>query len=195
VPIAADVFGLVTHLEDDVGIGQNWEKVVTAADVVLPMSYPSHYYTGLYGFQRPGANPYEVVRLAMTDAAERTTWVRDSAKVPVAEVMPWLEAMSIRGLAYGPDEIRRQIQATYDAGLKSWALWNPGSRFGEFLPALRPADGSLSPLERRGWKAPQWTVPRQRLSKVIVQRDRAARLAADSARAAAAATPGDSTRR
>jgi len=201
VPIAADVFGLVTHLEDDVGIGQNWEKVVTAADVVLPMSYPSHYYTGLYGFQRPGANPYEVVRLAMTDAAERTTWVRDSAKVPVAEVMPWLEAMSIRGLAYGPDEIRRQIQATYDAGLKSWALWNPGSRFGEFLPALRPADGSPSPLERRGWKAPQWTVPRQRLSKVIVKRDRAARLAADSARAAtagaapAAPAPGDSTRR
>jgi hypothetical protein len=185
--VTADVFGLVTHLEDDVGIGQNWEKIVTAADVVLPMTYPSHYYTGLYGFQRPHANPYEVLRLAATDAAERTRWVADSAKVPVAEVMPWLEAMSIRGLTYGPDELRRQIQGTYDAGLKSWALWNPGSRYGEFLAALRPAAGGPSPLERRGWTAPKWTLPRERLSKLIVRRDRAARQAADSARAAAAA--------
>jgi hypothetical protein len=128
-----------------------------------------------------------VLRLAATDAVERTRWIADSAKVPVAEVMPWLEAMSIRGLTYGPDELRRQIQGTYDAGLKSWALWNPGSRYGEFLPALRPADGGLSPLERRGWKAPQWTLPRQRLSKLTVRRDRAARLAADSS--GAAATP------
>jgi len=197
VPVTADVFGLVTHLDDDVGIGQNWEKIVTAADAVLPMSYPSHYYTGLYGFQRPHANPYEVVRLAMTDAVERTKWVHDSTGARVGEVMPWLEAMSIRGLTYGPNELRRQIQGTYDAGLKSWALWNPGSRYGEFLPALRPADGGLSPLERRGWKAPEWTVPRQRLSKLIVRRDRAARAAADSARAAAAAptAPADSTGR
>ncbi len=40
-PVTADVFGLVTHLDDDVGIGQNWEKVITAADAVLPMTYPS----------------------------------------------------------------------------------------------------------------------------------------------------------
>ena len=188
VPVTADVFGLVTHLEDDVGIGQNWEKVVTAADVVLPMTYPSHYYTGLYGFQRPHANPYEVLRLASTDAAERTRWIADSAKVPVAEVMPWLEAMSIRGLTYGPRELRLQIQGVYDAGLKSWALWNPGSRYGEFLPALRPQDGGPSRLERGGnWTAPKWTLPRERLSKLIVKRDRAKRAAADSAKAGTAA--------
>jgi hypothetical protein len=186
VPVTADVFGLVTHLEDDVGIGQNWEKIVSAADVVLPMTYPSHYYAGLYGFQRPPANPYEVVRLASTDAAERTAWVRDSAKVRVGEVMPWLEAMSIRGLSYGPAELRRQIHGVYDAGLKSWALWNPGSRYAAFEDALRPEAGGPSRLERNGWRAPQWSVPRQRLSKVIVRRDRLA---------AAAAAPADSTRR
>jgi hypothetical protein len=185
VPVTADVFGLVTHLEDDVGIGQNWEKIVSAADVVLPMTYPSHYYAGLYGFQRPPANPYEVVRLASTDAAERTAWVRDSAKVRVGEVMPWLEAMSIRGLSYGPAELRRQIHGVYDAGLKSWALWNPGSRYAAFEDALRPAAGGPSPLERNGWRAPQWTLPRERLSKVIARRDRLAR----------AAAPADSTRR
>ncbi|MEO7520242.1 MAG: putative glycoside hydrolase, partial [Gemmatimonas sp.] len=90
VPVAADVFGLVTHLEDDVGIGQNWERVITTADVVLPMVYPSHYYAGLYGLARPHANPYQTVRLAMTDAVERTKFIADSAGTKVGEVMPWL---------------------------------------------------------------------------------------------------------
>ncbi len=181
VPIAADVFGLVTHVEDDLGIGQQWEKIITAADVVLPMVYPSHYYAGLYGFQRPHANPYGTVLMAATDAVERTRWVQDSTTSTVGEVMPWLEAMSIRGLRYGPGELRDQIAATYEAGLKSWALWNPATRYSEFEDALRPADGSLSPVERRGWKAPEWAIPRQRLSRVIVRRDR---IRTDSARAA-----------
>lgn len=183
VPVTADVFGLVTHVPDDLGIGQQWEKMITVADVVLPMIYPSHYYTGLYGFQRPHANPYETVLMAATDAVERTRWIRDSAQATVGEVMPWLEAMSIRGLRYGPAELREQIHATYDAGLKSWALWNPATRYSEFVEALRPADGGPSPLERRGWKPPSWELPRQRLSRVIVNRDRAAR---DSTRGGAA---------
>ncbi|MFN8574785.1 MAG: putative glycoside hydrolase [Gemmatimonadaceae bacterium] len=188
-PVTADVFGLVTHLDDDVGIGQNWEKVITAADAVLPMTYPSHYYTGLYGFQRPHANPYEVVRLAMTDAVERTRWMRDSAKAPVGEVRTWLEAMSIRGMHYGPAEVRRQIQAAYDAGVKSWALWNPGSRFTEFEDALRPANGGPSPLERSGWTAPQYTVPRHLLSQIVQRRDKAARDTTAAGRTTPSAPP------
>ena len=197
VPVTADVFGLVTHVPDDLGIGQQWETVIQAADVVLPMTYPSHYYTGLYGFQKPGANPYEILRISLTDAVERTRYLADSANVQVGEVMPWLEAMSIRGLDYGPEELREQIQATYDAGLKSWALWNPGSKFESFVPALRPESGGASPLERGGWTAPRWEPPRSRLSRVIVTRDR--RRAADSTAAATAAatptTPGDTTAR
>ncbi len=180
VPIAADVFGLVTHLADDVQIGQQWESIIGAADVVLPMVYPTHYYRGLYGFERPPSKPYEIVRIALTDAAERTTWLRDSANVTVGEVMPWLEAMSIRGVDYGAAEIRAQIQATYDAGLKSWALWNPGSKFLPFEDAFRPASGGLSAVERRGWKAPEWTLPRNRLSMLIQRRDKRAAVAAEA---------------
>lgn len=172
VPITADVFGLATHVEGDVEIGQNWEQVISVADVVLPMVYPSHYAPGLYGFARPIANPYEIVRLAVTDAAERTRYVRDSLKRPVGEVMPWLEAMSIRGASYGARELRLQIQATHDAGLKSWALWNPGSRYGEFEGAFRSANGDPSAIERAGFTPPQWTLPRQRLSRVVQRRER-----------------------
>jgi hypothetical protein len=171
VPVTADVFGLVTHLEGDVEIGQQWETVVSVADAVLPMVYPSHYAPGLYGISRPIANPYQIVRLALTDAMERSKHVSDSTGKPVAETMGWLEAMSIRGAQFGAAEVRLQIQAAYDAGVKSWALWNPGSKFAEFEDALRPASGGPSPVERRGWKAPAWELPRQRLSLVIRKRE------------------------
>jgi hypothetical protein len=80
VPITADVFGLVTHSDGDVGIGQQWEKLIDVADALLPMVYPSHYYTGLYGFSHPNAHPYEIVRISMQDAVERTRYVADQAQ-------------------------------------------------------------------------------------------------------------------
>ena len=184
VPVTADVFGLSTHAEGDVDIGQQWESVIVTADAVLPMVYPSHYATGLYGFAKPIANPYQIVRLALTDAVERTRFVKDSTGKPVGEVVAWLEAMSIRGASYGPAELRSQIQGAYDAGVKSWALWNPGSRFTEFEDALRPVSGGASPIERRGWTAPTWELPRQRLSVVIRNREQAAARAAAAGSAA-----------
>ena len=170
MPVTADVFGLVTHAEGDVDIGQHWETVIAAADAVLPMVYPSHYSTGHYGFKKPHAVPYQLIRVALTDAVQRTTFLRDSAKITVGEIRPWLEAMSIRGMTYGSAEVRAQIQATYDAGLKSWALWNPGSKYAEFEGALRPASGGLSAIERGGWKAPVWTPSPALLSKIIARR-------------------------
>lgn len=194
VPVTADVFGLVTHLEGDVGIGQNWEKVITTADAVLPMVYPSHYFGGVYGFSAPNAHPYEMVRISMQDAVERTQAVQRRGQ-RTGEIVPWLQAFTADylrdGITYGPSHVRQQIAATYDSGLKSWVLWNPGSKYDIYLPALRPADGSPSPLERGGWKPLRWQVPRGRLSIVLRRTDAAARAAAaDSARRAA----GDTTR-
>jgi hypothetical protein len=192
VPVTADVFGQVTHLEGDSGIGQQWEKIATVADVVLPMVYPSHYYTGFYGFQVPSAHPYEIVRLALADAVGRDRLLEERGE-PTAEVMPWLEAMTATWIKpvveYGPAQLRSQIQATYDTGLKSWTLWNPGSKYDVFLPALRGADGSLSRLERSGWKAMTYTPPPGRLSPVIRKAAAAARAAkADSTAADSVAT-------
>ena len=192
VPVTADVFGLVTHLAGDVGIGQNWEKVITTADAVLPMVYPSHYFGGVYGFSAPNAHPYEMVRISMQDAVERTRAVQQRGQ-KTGEIIPWLQAFTADylrdGITYGASHVRRQIAATYDSGLKSWVLWNPGSKYDVYVAALRPPDGSPSPLERGGWKPPRWEVPRGRMSVVVRQMDRAARAAADSAKAAS----GDST--
>jgi len=186
VPVTADVFGLATHVEGGVGIGQQWETLIEVADALLPMVYPSHYYAGSYGLRRPNAHPYEILRISMQEAVERTEYVRSQGK-PVGEVIPWLQAFSatwIDNITYGPEHLREQIQATYDAGINSWVLWNPGSRYQIFYPAFRGADGSPSELERRGWQATRWEVPRGRMSTVIRQREaaeRAARVAADTA--------------
>ena len=195
VPITADVFGLVTHVEGDVGIGQNWERVITAADAVLPMVYPSHYFGGVYGFSRPNAHPYEMVRISMQDAVERTRAVERQGK-KTGEIIPWLQAFTADylrdGITYGPSHLRQQIAATYDSGLKSWVLWNPGSNYSVYLPALRPADGSPSQLERSGWKPLGWQPPRGRMSVVVRRMDQqASQAAADTLRG----TPADSARR
>jgi hypothetical protein len=192
-PITADVFGLVTHLAGDVGIGQNWEKVITTADAVLPMVYPSHYFGGVYGFSKPNAHPYEMVRISMADAVERTRAVQRRGQ-KTGEIIPWLQAFTADylhdGITYGASHVRQQIAATYDSGLKSWVLWNPGSKYDVYLPALRPADGSPSALERGGWTPLRWQVPRNRMSVVVRRMDQQA--AADSAKAS---TPDSAARR
>jgi hypothetical protein len=52
---------------------------------------------------------------------------------------PWLQDFTLGKPAYGVPEVRAQIQATYDAGVQEWILWNPGSRY--TVGALAPAAG------------------------------------------------------
>jgi len=180
-PVSADIFGVMTNVEDDMGIGQRWEEVVRAADQVHPMVYPSHYRAGYYGFSLPDANPYEVVRLALEDGVVRAGYVR-APGTRVAAIEPWLQAFTADylhdGITYDAARLRAQIQATYDAGLKGWILWNPGSNFAPYRAALRPERGGPSALERGGWRAPRWPVPRDRLSRVVLRREAARRRAA-----------------
>ena len=124
VPFTIDVFGLTTTAEDDMGIGQYWEDLVTAADVVLPMVYPSHYGRGVYGVTRPNAEPYTMVKRALLDGMRRA-----KALVPrkTAEIRPYLQAFTLGPPKYTPLHVREQIRATYDSGLESWVLWNPRS--------------------------------------------------------------------
>lgn len=58
-----------------------------------------------------------------------------------ADVRPWLQDFTapwVPGhIKYGPEEIRAQIQAVYDAGYEEWILWNASNRYteGGLLPA------------------------------------------------------------
>ena len=134
VPFTIDVFGLTTSDTTDMGIGQQWEMFVDRADAVLPMMYPSHYAPGSYGIRSPNANPYRVIDEGLKDAKRRTAGI-DSA----AAIIPWYQDFTLGPPRYGAAEVRAQIQAGYDNGIRSWILWNPGSRY--TLGALR-GDGA-----------------------------------------------------
>lgn len=143
VPVTADVFGLATSAADDLGIGQNWKKMRTETDALLPMIYPSHYARGSYGIQHPNANPYDIVFAAMEWARKRTEGVEGAARV-----RPWLQDFSLGEPDYGPAYVRAQIEAVYDAGFQDWILWNAASNY--TAEALAPERG----------RAPRFPIPR-----------------------------------
>ncbi|HET9424131.1 MAG TPA: putative glycoside hydrolase [Gemmatimonadaceae bacterium] len=129
----ADIFGLVTTVKGPLEIGQWWEKIAPVTDVVLPMVYPSHYPRGAFGIARPNAEPYRVMKIALDTARVRNEKLGIKAE---EHVRPWIQAFSLGAPPYGPEEIRQQKQAIYDAGFDGWILWSPGSKFDAFVPAL-----------------------------------------------------------
>ena len=180
VQVTADVFGVTTSARRDVGIGQVWESFIDVVDVALPMVYPSHYWTGSFGFEIPNAHPYEIVLRALTDALSRSEQVAGAGLT-----RPWLQDFSLGEPIYESAEVRAQIQATYDAGIDEWILWNAGSHYtGSALepvggfdtePMIRVA-GVVAPVSRRHAVIDSTA----RLSQTPTATDRAAPAPSDS---------------
>jgi len=137
VPFTIDVFGLTTTASGDMGIGQLWEDLVSTADVVLPMVYPSHYYRGVYNVRHPNSEPYQMVKRALEDGLRRSTSLGKSA-----EIRPYLQAFTLGPPRYSPTEVRAQIRAAQDVGIDSWVLWNPRSAYDPGI--FRPKNPALS---------------------------------------------------
>src|SRR3989338_3170685 len=128
---SVDLFGMTTTATTDMGIGQLLELALPYFDYVSPMVYPSHYPATWNGFTNPAEHPYEVVRIAMVSAVKReTAWnlLQGLASTTPSKMRPWLQDFNL-GATYGPDKVRAQIKATYDAGLTSWMLWNAGNKY------------------------------------------------------------------
>lgn len=121
VKVSADIFGLVTSARDDLGIGQQLEKVAQNVDIISPMVYPSHYARGSFGLTNPDLHPYETVYKGLTDARERLTGTQ-------VLIRPWLQDFNL-GNAYGREQIQAQIKAVHDAGLREWIFWNPSNHY------------------------------------------------------------------
>lgn len=136
VPFTIDVFGLATSAPTDLGIGQVWEDLVTEADVVLPMVYPSHYFRGYYNIRHPNSEPYAVIRRALQDAQKRSAPLGRTA-----EIRPYLQAFTLGRPRYTATHVREQIRAAEELGILSWVLWNPRSAYD---PAIfRPKAAAL----------------------------------------------------
>jgi hypothetical protein len=129
----ADVFGLVTQMRAPLEIGQQWEKISSAVDVVLPMTYPSHYPRGSFGLVKPNADPERVLQVANAKAHDRDIAL---GIANTEHVRPWLQAFTLGKPVYGPVELEAQKRGVYAAGYDGWVLWNPGSKYELYLPAL-----------------------------------------------------------
>ncbi len=146
--MSADIFGMTTTNTDDLNIGQILEKALPYFDYISPMVYPSHYPRDFNGWGDPNSRPYDIVRYSMDRAVERTiatttpiqtigSTVVSSSTTPYqyskpawerTKLRPWLQDNNYP-VRYTPEMVRAQIQATYDAGLTSWMLWNAGNRY------------------------------------------------------------------
>ncbi|AHY46339.1 hypothetical protein RradSPS_1056 [Rubrobacter radiotolerans] len=130
--ISADVFGLV-GINDDVGIGQVVSEMAPHLDVICPMVYPSHYPAGSYGFENPDRQPYEIIQYAMEDFKTKGLEAN-----PDLIIRPWIQDFEYLS-DYTTEDVRAQMQATYDSDLEGWLIWNAAGDYN--LEALEPEDG------------------------------------------------------
>ncbi len=134
--LSADLFGMTMTNPDDLNIGQVLEYTAPYFDYIAPMVYPSHYPSGFNGYQNVNDYPYEIVKYSMDTGVERlkkmanstTTVIKGRGVVSPDQLRPWLQDNDYP-VAYTPEMVRTQIQATYDAGLTSWMLWDAANTY------------------------------------------------------------------
>jgi len=130
---AVDLFPIVALLGDDQGIGQTLQDLVPLADYVSLMIYPSHFQEGNIPVDgQPNDFPAETVTYTLEQSQK---WVPGSIK----KMRPWLQDFTypLEGYsAYGPDEVRAQIDAAEAQGVTGWLLWNAAGEF--HVAALAP---------------------------------------------------------
>lgn len=142
---SVDLFGMTTTNTDDLSIGQVIERAAAHFDFVAPMVYPSHYPKSFLGLGNPNDYPYKVVNYTMQGGVDRmrasTTVVAGFAHTRIGTSTPALYAKPIysadklrtwiQDFDYGGDydatDVRNEIQASYDAGVKSWMIWAPSN--------------------------------------------------------------------
>lgn len=124
IPISGDLFGLTTEVNNDMGIGQVWEKALPYFDYLCPMVYPSHYPPNHAGYKNPALYPYEVINRALASGVNKTKATNQN----IAKIRPWLQDFDL-GTTYTKDMVKAQIKAVYDNGLNSWMLWDPSNKY------------------------------------------------------------------
>jgi hypothetical protein len=135
---SVDIFGIISSMKGDEGIGQQLEKVAAPFDVLSPMIYPSHFALGEYGIKNPNASPYEIIKKSLNDYKKR---------LPKTIIRPWLQAFSLNHIKYTAVQLKAQIKATREVGYQGFLLWNAGNKYPYLVEALGPKD----PKDLEGW--------------------------------------------
>jgi peptidoglycan/xylan/chitin deacetylase (PgdA/CDA1 family) len=112
--LGASVFGVAATRPEEVA--QDIPAMARHVDYIAPMLYPSHWGPGEYDVADPNAQPYDITFRSTQDFVKQ---VRGTG----ARVVNWLQDFSY-GHDYGPAEVRAQIEASKDAGVDDFILWD-----------------------------------------------------------------------
>lgn len=146
--LSADLFGLTTVNEDDLGIGQHLETAFPYFDAIAPMVYPSHYAPQFLAYANPAEHPYEIVkhsvesalaRLRAWQASQNLESLNSTIEFPVSSIRspklrPWLQDFDL-GATYDAAMVIRQVQAVLEASVSApelyggWMLWDPRNEY------------------------------------------------------------------
>ncbi len=149
VPVSADVFAIIVESKPDgESIGQRITEVGKDIYCISPMIYPSHYANdakkGIMAngvgqkingivFTKPDLEPYKVMYNALVSTKAKIAATENYK----AKVRPYLQAFTAKYLpngyyqTYGPQQVKEQIKAVYDAGYEEWILWDPSNKYQE----------------------------------------------------------------
>lgn len=123
---AIDLFPIIAIYGNDQGIGQTLQDLTPLVDFVNLMIYPSHYEEGNIPVDgHPNDFPAETVTFTLEKGEELVPGTR-------RKMRPWLQDFTypLEGFsAYGPAEVRAQIDATEAFGASGWMLWNAAGEF------------------------------------------------------------------
>jgi len=141
--LSVDIFGITAiHRGDFEDIGQDPAALAGIADFICPMVYPSHFANKRQNgvgqiinetlFEAPDLQPFDVVNITLVLLRNRLRAGENSAGI-----RPWLQDFTASYLGagyfqeYTATQVREQIKAVYDAGLREWILWNASGVYSE----------------------------------------------------------------
>jgi peptidoglycan/xylan/chitin deacetylase (PgdA/CDA1 family) len=131
--LGASVFGVAATRPKEVA--QDIPAMAREVDYIAPMLYPSHWGPGEYGVADPNGQPYAIVRASTKDFVRQ---VRGSG----ARIVNWLQDFSY-GRDYSSKEVQAQIDASHDAGVDDFILWDAAV---EYTPDALDASAKVPAL-------------------------------------------------
>ena len=112
--LGASVYGIAATRPEQ--IAQDVPRLAQHLDYISPMLYPSHWGKGEYGIADPNRSPGPITTKALIDFGEAI----DGS--PTA-LVPWFQDFTL-GMTYGEDEVRAQLDAAAELGVKDFLLWD-----------------------------------------------------------------------
>lgn len=112
--LGASVYGIAATRPQE--IAQDIPRLAQHTDFLSPMLYPSHWGKGEYGIAEPNRSPGPITTKSLGD-------FQKAVEGSPAALVPWFQDFTL-GISYGETEVRAQIDAAAELGVKDFLLWD-----------------------------------------------------------------------